>query len=148
MKFLTGLSIQQWSIIGIAVFALIFYGVFQHSQTELGKAKTEVAVQKVQIAVQKDTLATNKVVAVIAEATQVATQKAVKAATVKHAKIQETVISKEQNIERHFADLPVTSNNAEKEQQQLSTVRIDGLWEAYCMAAPEAATCLTPPPGA
>lgn len=147
MKFFTGLSFQQWLIIAAGVICLLGYGVYKYQSNELKDIKKEVVVKDITIASQKDTIVTGQKVAKIEEATQVATAVAVKEATVKHEGIKQRVDQKDRAISQRFDELPVTLENLNAEQQQLSENRINGLWEAFCAGSPDAKGCeVTPSP--
>ena len=142
----TGLSLKFWLLTGVAVVAMGVFAKYEYTLHQLNVAKSTIVNQEVQIAVQKDTIVTDQHVAVIEEKTQVATQVAVANVALKHADIQKTLDRAQIDIEQHYDALPVTVENADKEQLQFSEIRINALWEAYCASSPDALNCPIPPP--
>ena len=148
MKFFTGLSVTQWMLIVAGIVVVIAIGVVKFKNHELAAVKSDNVVKTVQIAAQADTIKTEGKVAVLQEKTQVATQTAVKAQTKQHTEIAVKMETTVQTVVQHFEQQPVTVDNAELEKDQLSVIRIDSLWEAYCTSAPTATNCpAIPTPG-
>lgn len=144
MKWITGLSLQSWLLLIGITGMLVFLVTTNRTKVELVKAKSEMALQAIQIADQSDAIVTTKKIAVINSVTQVAIQMAVKEASGKHAGLQQKVEQQSAAVVHSFTDLPVTIECTNQEQQQLSTIRINGLWEAYCAAVPDIPSCQSP----
>jgi len=148
IKLFTGLSVAQWMLIVSAIVVIIALSVVQYKDHQVEGLKKDDLVKTVQIAGQADTIKTDGKIAKLEEKTQVAVQEAVKTETKKHTEIAAKVEDKVQTVIQHFEQEPVTVDNAELEKDQLSVIRVDGLWEAYCESAPTATDCpAIPTPG-
>lgn len=146
LAFLKALDPKVWLAIIVGLIVMGICSKLAYDSYEIGKLKKENVVQGVTIAVQKDTIKTDGKVADIKNDVQTAVAADVKKVEVVHKTIQTKVDVKEREIERMFDALPETPTNMVEEQQQLSTARIDGMWEAYCAAKPDALDCQVKPP--
>lgn len=145
IKFFSGLSFRAWAAIVIVLVAVLAVGGFMWHYNGLQEKVVDnavtIATQGVTIESQKSAIETDSKIDKINEETQVKVEKEVKRQTRQHEAIQTRVEEQTRDIETRFEQLPVTVENVRQEQQQLSTARIDGLWDAYCAAAPDAAEC-------
>jgi hypothetical protein len=116
-------------------------GRYEYLKHQVAKDAVTINNQKVTIKSQDHVIETAKTVAKIEEATQVAVQRDVKQTTQKHEAIQHKVAEQTRHIEQQYAGLPPTPANVISEVEEVSTARIDGLWEAYCTAQPNDTQC-------
>lgn len=141
LKFFSGLSLEGWIVTALLVIGLGFVGKYEFNEWQLRKAQETVHDQKITIASQKDAIKTDGKVADLNNQVQKETQEAVHVTVDKHEKIQQKMDQATRVIEAQYERQPVTIDNIDLEQRQLSEVRINGLWEAYCAAAPGASEC-------
>jgi hypothetical protein len=145
MELFTGISLKGWLLIGLVAIGFILAGRYEYLQHQVTKDQTVITAQQVTIKSQQQAIKTDQVVAKIEEHTQVAVQQAVQKTVEHHTAIQHKVADREQQIEQTYTELPPTPENVVAEADQLSTARIDGLWQAYCATQPDAPDCQPQP---
>ncbi len=144
MEFLTGLSLKTWLIIAVVLVGAGFYGKYEYDMHQLAKAQGTIKTQGITIANQADTIKTDGVVAGVKEEVHVAVAAETKTVVAKHKAIAEKAEVVDRQIEQRFDVMPKTATNVIAEQAELSSARIDSVWESYCTASPNSAECQAP----
>lgn len=135
-----------------AILLLLFVGLFVWHSYSTDKQVTKLSVTNAQqatvITTQAKAIDTQEKVATVNEQTNVA----VAVETKKLVKKQDVVVNrleqKTTEINQSFATKPSTAANEVSKQEQLSTARIDSLWESYCIGDDTAPECTTNEQGA
>lgn len=140
-KLFSGISLKTWLIIAVVLTGLGFVAKYNYRAEQVTELKAETKTQAVTIAAQKDAMVLDAKLDKVNEKAQVAVQQAVKQTTVKHETIQARAEQTTRAIEARYDAEPVTVTTVDQEQAELSTVRIDSLWQAYCTASPNATDC-------
>lgn len=145
------LSSLEWKAIGGIIIIAIIAGIgwkIHSDGAEIRKQDKTIVTQAVVIKGQDATIKTDGVVAESKEKTNTAVVADTASVVKKQKKVADKVEAKVQDIQDRFDQLPATPVNLEAEQQELSSVRIDSLWESYCIGVPDATECKAPQPPA
>lgn len=142
-EFLVGAKTKL--IIGAIVVAVVVAGYFAWKARgeKINALIGTVAVAKVVNESLVDTVEKQEGSSKITEAINTSIVKEAETIVVKHDKIKVKTKDRVKSIEAAFAELPPTPENVTSRNDQTSAALIDGLWESYCAAAPNAASCAT-----
>jgi hypothetical protein len=144
----TILKDTQAKVIGFVIVLVILLGClvsWYTSDSKLVKAEKNVAVQSGVIKSQKEEI---RVVGVVTKVNEEVVTKRETAKAVmekKHVVIQEKLDKITREIEQKFDALPVTEDNIIAKQDEVSSARIDSLWETYCSGVQDETVCPAPP---
>lgn len=146
MKTFTVFQDSAWWPVALvaAILVFVFCAKYEHEKTIAAKAAVTIATQHVEIKAKDAVIRIDQAIKRVDEDTQLAVDQADKATVKQHTAIQQQVTEKEHVIRRSREAAPATPDTLLAEQQELSEVRIDGLWQAYCAAAPTAPDCHSP----
>ena len=133
-------------LLGIVLFVAGLFWYFHGVEEKKDGLIRDNAVQGTVIKGQEKTIETDTVVA----DTKEVTGSVVAAETTQKVSDQKKIVKKAEQrevvIKDHFEQLPATPENVQEQQQQLSSTRIDSLWESYCLGVPDATECKAPQP--
>jgi hypothetical protein len=144
MLLLKSLGWRSWLAIACALIIFVLYMQNNRMKTAVTKANGTIATQAVEVKTQAAVIKIDKVIKKIDEETQLKVDKAVKAAVKKHEAVAVKVADRERDIHIKFIERPVSVETIGVEQLELAEVRIDSLWEAYCLVQPENPECTLP----
>jgi hypothetical protein len=145
MLFLKSLGWRSWLAIACALIIFVLYMQNNRMKAAVTKANGTIATQAVEVKTQAAVIKIDKVIKKIDEETQLKVDKAVKAAVKKHEAVAVKVADRERDIHIKFIERPVSVETVGAEQLELAEVRIDSLWEAYCLTQPDNPDCTLPP---
>ena len=143
-KFFSRIPAGVWLVLLLGVVAALWVADYQHTKAKYQEAVAENVKKDGVIADQADTIVTDQKVDALQEDVQRETAMAVRATTKTHETQQRVTEQQRQTVEQRFEVLPVTYDNAEKKQQELSNININALWGAYCRVKPEDPQCPNP----
>ena len=144
MAFLRNINLRDWLFVIVAVVLLGVMVQYNRMQREVVNSAVTDSQQKITIKSQDVAIKTDQAIKKIDEATQVAVEKEVTAANQKHEAIQRKVAEKENVMRSRRENETHSPVDYAAEQRELSEIRIDGIWEAYCASVPDAAACQPP----
>ncbi len=139
-------ALKLKAIIALIVIVIIGGVVWKmnHDGDVKDALKKEVVTKDVVIDAQDGTIKTGEKVKEVKEDSGVKLDTEVKAVVKKQVKIDTKAEITIQDIQDRYNALPLTPDNVVAKSQELSTARIDSLWEAYCIGAPDATECQVP----
>lgn len=133
-------------LIGIVALVLGLIWHFNRVEEKKDNLLVENTKQGQVINAQDNSIKTGEIVTEVKEKTGLAIAVETGQKVEQQKKVTQKAEHREAEIVQHFDQLPVTTENAVEKQQQLSSSRIDQLWEAYCLGVPDAEECKVPQP--
>lgn len=124
----------------VAILGYVGYNWWQGKKVD--KLEVVNAVQQGVIKSQEQTIQIASDVAEIKEIINVQVQQDERKVEKKHQEIKQKTEQREADINIQFAQEPVTAESVVAKHEEISKVRIDGLWEAYCSEAADAIQCI------
>ena len=140
------LSLRAWIAIGALAVLIILVSVVRYQNNQIGDLNKENGAAVVHVETARETVELkekSEKIDEVAVTNVVVKEREVKQATDK--RIKDTHV-KVEKIEQEEAAKPSTPESVAQTDQQVSTVRITAMWDAYCSAKKGADGCPVPQP--
>lgn len=131
------------TVLGIllVLFVIMFVWHGISNEKKVTDLKVTTAQQSGVIKQQEVTIDKQQKTAAITEQVNTDTQVEVKKVEKRHEVIADKLEQKTKAIEQAFANKPSNVDNTIQKQEELSTARIDSLWEGYCAGSTDNQQC-------
>lgn len=148
MDFISGLGAKGWALLALVLVVAAVFGRYEYNMRQLRQADETIVKQTITIVDQADTIKTGEVVAEVKDEVRSQVNEAVTKVNETHKAVVAKLEQREQVINDKQYGASTEAVLGIDKATELSTARIDAMWEFYCADKPAAEGCVVNPPGA